>query len=401
MDQPNHAAPQPQGDRSAPRPRQSAQRRRRRRGRSRMVVTLLYVAVVIGVSALLATLGWIAATDVLALNKADRAAIITLPEDIFTTKEVTGEEKNKATGKVEKVTYTVQVADMGYVTNLLKEKGMIEFPFLFQLYAGFSDAGEKVSPGTYELNTDMDYRAIVTNLGPKSSSRSTVTVTIPEGFTVEQVFQRLEENGVSTVEKLNDMAASHDYAFSFLADIPLGDPRRLEGFLFPDTYSFYMGEDPLTVINKMLVNFDRRYTEAMREQTAEMGYSVQDILKVASMIEKETDGTDRSRIAGVIYNRLKNTSAETAGMLGIDATLVYGLGRTITQADYTANTPYNTYTIPGLPPTPIANPGMDSILAALNPESHDYYYYVLGNDKLHHFFRTHQGQLEFIAEQAG
>ena len=256
-----------------------------------------------------------------------------------------------------------------------------------------------MTPGTYQLDTDMDYRAIVTNLGSNSASRQQVTVTIPEGFTVAQIFQRLEDEGVSTVEKLNEMAATHDYAFSFLQEIPLGEPTRLEGYLFPDTYDFYMGEDPLTVINKMLVNFDRRFTDEMRAEAQANGYSVRDIVIIASMIERETDGSDRATISSVIYNRWQNTGAETAGYLGVDATLVYALGRTITQDDYTADTPYNTYTNQGLPPGPISNPGMASINAAMEPESTNYYYYALGNDGTHSFFRTLSEQQNFIAQQ--
>ncbi len=345
--------------------------RKKKRRRGRAGGTLLYVAFIIGVSALLATVGWIAANDVLALNKADHSAIITITD---------GET-------------------FGQVVDDLKENGIIEFKLVFNLYASFSHAADKVAPGTYELNTDMDYRAIVTNLGTKSASRLTVKVTIPEGFTVEQIFQRLEEEGVSTVAKLSDMAANHDYAFSFLQDIPLGKANRLEGFLFPDTYEFYLGEDPKTVLNKMLVNFDRKFTDQMRQKAADNGYSVFDIVTIASMIEKETDGTDQTTISSVIYNRLTNPGAETVGLLQVDATLVYALGRTITQADYTADTPYNTYTNQGLPPGPISNPGMSAINAAMNPESTGYYYYVLGNDGVHHFFKTHQGQLDFIAQQ--
>ena len=124
------------------------------------------------------------------------------------------------------------------------------------------------------------------------------------------------------------------------------------------------------------------------------------MVTIASLIEKETDGTDQTRIASVIYNRLERPTQETVGMLQIDASLVYALGRPITQADYTADTPYNTYTNPGLPPGPIASPGMVALNSALNPAKENHYYYVLGSDGKHHFFRTHQGQLDFIAQQA-
>ncbi len=383
------------GRREQPRERtQREQRPRKKRKKGfNLMGTLLYVAFVIGVSTLLAAVGWVAANDLLALNKAEHSAIITLPDDIFTSREVTVETEDGTE------TETELVVDMDYVIDTLKENGIIEYGLLFRLYSIFSDAQVKMTPGTYQLDTDMDYRAIVTNLGSNSASRQQVTVTIPEGFTVAQIFQRLEDEGVSTVEKLNEMAATHDYAFSFLQEIPLGEPTRLEGYLFPDTYDFYMGEDPLTVINKMLVNFDRRFTDEMRAEAQANGYSVRDIVIIASMIERETDGSDRATISSVIYNRWQNTSAETAGYLGVDATLVYALGRTITQDDYTADTPYNTYTNQGLPPGPISNPGMASINAAMEPESTNYYYYALGNDGTHSFFRTLSEQQNFIAQQ--
>ncbi len=383
------------GRREQPRERtQREQRPRKKRKKGfNLMGTLLYVAFVIGVSTLLAAVGWVAANDLLALNKAEHSAIITLPDDIFTSREVTVETEDGTE------TETELVVDLDYVIDTLKENGIIEYGLLFRLYSIFSDAQVKMTPGTYQLDTDMDYRAIVTNLGSNSASRQQVTVTIPEGFTVAQIFQRLEDEGVSTVEKLNEMAATHDYAFSFLQEIPLGEPTRLEGYLFPDTYDFYMGEDPLTVINKMLVNFDRRFTDEMRAEAQANGYSVRDIVIIASMIERETDGSDRATISSVIYNRWQNTSAETAGYLGVDATLVYALGRTITQDDYTADTPYNTYTNQGLPPGPISNPGMASINAAMEPESTNYYYYALGNDGTHSFFRTLSEQQNFIAQQ--
>ena len=383
------------GRREQPRERtQREQRPRKKRKKGfNLMGTLLYVAFVIGVSTLLAAVGWVAANDLLALNKAEHSAIITLPDDIFTSREVTVETEDGTE------TETELVVDLDYVIDTLKENGIIEYGLLFRLYSIFSDAQVKMTPGTYQLDTDMDYRAIVTNLGSNSASRQQVTVTIPEGFTVAQIFQRLEDEGVSTVEKLNEMAATHDYAFSFLQEIPLGEPTRLEGYLFPDTYDFYMGEDPLTVINKMLVNFDRRFTDEMRAEAEANGYSVRDIVIIASMIERETDGSDRATISSVIYNRWQNTGAETAGYLGVDATLVYALGRTITQDDYTADTPYNTYTNQGLPPGPISNPGMASINAAMEPESTNYYYYALGNDGTHSFFRTLSEQQNFIAQQ--
>ena len=289
--------------------------------------------------------------------------------------------------------------DFGSVVDQLKTNNIIEHTVLFRLFAAVTGGDDEIAQGTYVVDSDMDYRALLNSLSSSSSNRKEVEVTITEGMTVQQIFQLLEEEGVSTVDKLNDMAANHDYAFSFLQDIPLGDPNRLEGYLFPDTYDFYMGEDARYVINKMLVNFDSRVNDDIRAQIEETGYSIREILTIASMIEKETDGTDRANIASVIYNRLNNTSGGTNGYLQIDATIQYVLpeGEIVSEEDYqTVQSPYNTYLNRGLPPGPIANPGMESIMAALNPNSTNYYYYALGDDGVHHFFSSYSEHQAFL-----
>ena len=358
----------------------------------------------VAASAILAGLGWSWASDVLALNKEPHSAVITLPESVFSSKEITGEVKNND-GEFE-TTRTIMVPDMDYITDLLADSGLIEHKALFRLFCWFTgvEKKEKIVAGSYELTTDMDYNALINSMSSRSGSRTTTSVTIPEGYTIDQIFALLDEQGVATTAALERVAASYDFKYSFLQGVvPLGDYHRLEGYLFPDTYQFYLGggEDAVVqVLNKMILRFDQQFPDALRQQCADMGYSIHDIVTIASLIEKETDGTDQTRIASVIYNRLERPNQETVGMLQIDATLVYALGRPITQADYTADTSYNTYTNPGLPPGPSASPGMVSLNSALNPLKEDNYYYVLGNDGKHHFFRTHQGQLDFIAQQA-
>ena len=350
----------------------STRRRRRRRRRNPLLTFIIYIVLVIGFSACLASVGWVLANDVLALNKAEESAIVTVDEDT-TIKELS-------------------------VT--LKEEGIIEYPFLFRLFCAMTGASDEITPGNYTLTTDMDYRALVTNLSASSATKVKITVTIPEGYTVDQIFELLESKGVADVDELQETAANHDYNFSFLQDIPLGDYKRLEGYLFPDTYEFYAHQDPLYVINKMLVNFDARVTDDMRQQIADSGYTIHQIVTIASMIEKETDGSDRANISSVIYNRLNNPSKGTNGYLQIDATLVYiNGGNTPTEADKTIDSPYNTYLYPGLPAGPISNPGLASIKAAMEPANTSYYYYALGDDNVHHFFKTYNEQVNFINSQ--
>lgn len=379
--------------------RNPPKRRRRRRRRMSLVGALLYVAFVIGVSTMLATFGWTLANDVLALNKVEHSAEIILPADIFTSKKVEVETEDKD-GNVSTTTKIVKEGDVDYVAAKLKESGIIEHEWLFKLFAAVTNSDEKIRAGTYTLDTSMDYRALVTNLGSSSVSRATVSVTFVEGSTVDQIFALMEEKGVSTVEELENMAATHDYAFSFLQEIPLGDHRRLEGYLFPDTYEFYLNEDPKTAINKLLVNFDARFTDEMRAQVAQTEYSIRDILTIASMIEKETDGHDEKKIASVIYNRLERPTAETAGFLNIDAAILYATGGT--EVDTNANTPYNTYNNPGLPPSPIANPGMAAIHAAMEPETTNYYFYVLNPEtNRHEYSSNYNDHVNLVNKYAG
>lgn len=351
----------------------SAHRKSRRRSPGAAIsFAMLYVVAVIGVSVLLACVGWIAANDVLALNKPEKEVTITVDkEDSF-----------------------------GDVAKRLEKEGLIEYRGLFQFFASITGGKDKVAPGTYTLNTDMDYRALLSGMSMNSATKAEVSVTIPEGYSAAQIFQLLEDNGVSTVEELNQVAGEHAYAFSFLDGIPLGEVSRLEGFLYPDTYKFNTPHSALYAINKMLVNFDEKFTDEMRRQVEESGYSVREILTIASLIEKETDGSDRGKIASVIYNRLDNPSAGTVGYLQIDATLAYiNGGKVPTEADKSIDSPYNTYLYKGLPPAPIANPGLEAIQAALSPDKTDYFYYALGDDNVHHFFKTYDEQQKFTSSQ--
>ena len=366
-------AGQPERRRRASSRPQSA-RSGRKKGGFTASFALLYVVFVIGISALLACVGWIAANDVLALNKEPNTVTVTISKD----------------------------DSFSDVTDMLKENGLIEYKALFNLFATFTGGKDDVVAGTFTLNTDMDYRALLNGMSANSATKATIRVTIPEGYTLDQIFALLEERGVASVEELQDMAANHDYAFSFLQDLPLGDYHRLEGYLYPDTYEFTTPERPLYVINKMLVQFDAKLTDEMRQEIWDSGRSIHEIVIVASMIEKETDGSDRADIASVIYNRLNNpnSSAGTNGYLQIDATLAYiNGGKVPTDADRSIDSPYNTYLYQGLPAGPIANPGLESIQAAMAPADTSYYYYALGDDNTHHFFRTYNEMLNFMASQ--
>ena len=371
--------------------------RKRRRGINPLLGIVIWCAFVFSASYLLAGFGWLLANDLCAFDKPEKEAVIELPAQWFNlTKEIENSD-----GSVTEIT----VCDMEKVTDKLKEEGLIEYEWFFRLFAWFYKGDEKVRQGTYTLDSSMDYMALIRSMRGTSSPGSAVTVdvSIPEGYNVRQIIALLVENGVATEEALLDAAANHVFeGYAFVDNENLGDITRLEGFLYPDTYNFYVGGSATTALETLLKTFNKKiYSNEefapLFDEAAERGYDLREIVTIASLIEKETDGTDRSKISSVIHNRLEN-AAETAYFLQIDASLVYAAGREITKDDYAnLDSPYNLYLYAGLPPTPIANPGYAAIYAALNPADTDYYFYVLGPDGHHIFNETLQGHQNTIA----
>lgn len=331
----------------------------------------LYYLVILIISAILAGVGWLLCNDLLALNKQPASAEIVVSE----------EDK------------------LGSIANDLKKAGLIEYKTLFLLYGAASDT--EIVPGVYKLSTNMDYNALLSAMSPRSGVRATVNVTIPEGYNMQQTFELLASKNVNTVSELMDAAANYDFDYDFLEGKEMGDAARLEGYLFPDTYQFYCGGEPSDVIKKFLQNFDKKLDDSLMEAVRNSPYTLDEIITIASLIEEERDGNDEAKISSVIRNRLK-TSGETAGFLQIDAALIYALGEhttSLTEADKAVDSPYNLYKYKGLPPTAISNPGMTSIRAALYPDNTSYYFYALGDDGVHHFFRTYREHVNFINSQ--
>ena len=342
----------------------------RREKRTGCLGGILYGIFIICICLLLASLLWLAATDVLALGKPDEKVQITVPQE-----------------------YTI-----GSISDMLYDSGLIKYKFLFKLYADFSDAEKKITAGTYELNMNYDYRALVYGMSTHGGKRVEVKVTIPEGFTLKQIINLLEVNGVCTSEELWDTATNYDFEYDFLSASTLGDKRRLEGYLFPDTYKFYMGDKPSRVFTKMLNNFKDKFKVDYIERAKTLGYSVREIVIIASMIEKEAGSIEEgATIASVIYNRLNSNSLP---YLQIDATIYYAIADTGEPFSTDVDSPFNTYQVKGLPAGPIANPGISSIKAALYPETTKYYYYALNKNDTHDFFKDHDSFSAFIKSDA-
>lgn len=361
----------------------------------RTVILLIYLLIVTLASYVLATLGWHWANDLLALNKEEITATVTLEDSWFTEKESTDADGNVT---------TTSTADMDQVADVLQDNGFIEYKWLFKLFAKMTHKDTRLVAGTYELSTTMDYSALLRNMGAKSSSRATVKVRVVEGSTVEEIIQLLVEQGVADQASLEEAAANYDYQYDFLDSSTLGQANRLEGFLFPDTYEFYVNSDAATALGRMLSNFDSKLTEELRNEISTTDYTVREIITIASIIEKETDGVDQENIASVIYNRLNNTSGGTNGYLQMDSTIQYILDERkekLSNEDTAIESPYNTYLNKGLPAGPISCPGMEAIEAAVYPASTDYYYFVLGDDGDTHFFESYDAFVSFRDAQTG
>ena len=347
-----------------------------RRRRTGLMGGLMYALFVLSISIILGSVAWIIADDVLGLTKPEMLAVIEIPED-FTLEEV---------------------------ADALVIEGLVNHRALFLWFGRMFDAEERIQPGLYQVET-MDFRALIGSLNQGVGARFEYRVLIPEGRTVQQTFETLEENNIATVRGLNQAMMEEDFTtFEFLRGVDMTRDNWLEGFLFPDTYTFYLHQDPAQVIRTMLRNFRIRMQQNDNEVfdlLEESEYSLQEILTIASMIEREAANVEEMpRIASVIYNRLNNPEGETAGFLQIDATILYGLDehREILRVEDIQNPhPWNTYVHRGLPPTPIANPGLASILAALQPEDTNFLFYALHTDGTHRFFPNYAQHSAFVA----
>ena len=343
--------------------RKSAEKKEKKPRKKLRLGWLWYILGVIVSSCLLAGVAWLMVNDVCALNK---------PE--LTT------------------TVVVEKGDsVGTVADKLKDAGLIDSKLLFRIFGIIFDAEETISPGTYELDSEMDFRCLIQSMQTSLSivPPNVVTVTIPEGCTVQETIALLAENGVCSAEELTEAAKNHVFTqFDFIDNENLGEITRLEGYLAPDTYEFFEDEAAERALGRLIENFDYWMDVNVRNDIIKSGYTLEEIVIIASLIEKETDGTDREKISSVIHNRL-STAGETAYFLQIDAALVYAAGREITQTDYeNLDSPYNLYQHQGLPPTAIANPGRAALMAAVYPADTDFFFYALGSDGLHIYSRT-------------
>ena len=356
-------------------------------GLPHILATVIWLMLILAIGVSLGRAIWVCAADVLAFGREEKIVNISVTTD----------------------------DTMETIADKLHKAGLVNYPELFLLYADLTDAQEKITTGSFTLNTVYDYHALVNQMSPRSGNRVVIEdVLIPEGYSCAQIFALLEQKGICKAADLEEWAANGELDdYWFLEGVERGSKYCLEGFLVPDTYDFYENSTPKLALEKMLDGFDYRFSEelygklpALNERLSDMmrkngkdesyiaehQLDLRKLITVASLIEEETASSKESyKIASVIYNRLYNWGSNPP-FLNIDAAIFYALGEhksALTSEDLQVDSPYNTYRYQGLVPGPISNPGLSSIEAALDPEDTAYYYYVLNPEAgVHDFSKT-------------
>ena len=357
-------------------------RNRQKSRKNRWLYRSIWLAMVVLVSVGIAQYAISGATDMLAIKRKENPSTVV----ISLSKDATTDE----------------------ITDILLENGLIANWDFFQLYSRITKADDHYGYGDFELSTDLDYEALINKLQISNNRAETVEVMFPEGSTVREIAQMLENKGVCTTEELFQAVNqfSEFEGYEWIGKIKNASERYylLEGYLFPDTYQFYKSEDPTVVLGKMLNNGQKKITEEIQEQAEDMGMTIDEVMTLASMIQAEAaDVNDMYMISSVFHNRLEAGSASAVAYLGSDPTVWYPYAnRAEVPADQvdTFESRYNTYKIKGLPPGPICNPGEDAIQAALNPKDTNYLYFCHAKDGTA-YYATNASQHEANLKKAG
>jgi len=291
------------------------------------------------------------------------------------------------------------------IANLLEEKGVIDNADRFRLRAKLMGAENDFKYGTYSFIVGMSDETIIGIL-ESGTKQEGVKITIPEGWTLEQIGDYLQKEEICLKEDFLKACNATTYDFDYYTDDMLSgtSERRnlLEGYLFPNTYEIVPEEGAEGVVRRLLREFERKYSDSMRERTKELGLTVDQVMTMASVIEKEAQlAEDRSKVAAVLYNRMEQKMPWQ-----LNSTVLYALGiesegeDALTYDDLEIDSGYNTYKYDGYPTGPICCPGMASIEAVLYPEDIDAIYFILNNDGSgsHLFTADYE---EFLAVKGG
>lgn len=304
--------------------------------------------------------------------------------------------------KANQVTIEVpEGANLASVTKQLKKEGVITQSFNFKVYATLKELDKEISAGTFVLDAKMSYDELIYALRAGDEREDIVALTFPEGYSVHDIGALLEENGVCTEEKFINALNTEDFGYEFEQKIPKDENRyiKLEGYIFPDTYYFFKGEHPNSVARKFLAAFNKRVTADYYERMNELGMSLDEVITLASIVQKEASNPDyMSDVAAVFYNRLD--APDVFPKLESDVTIDYvenNIKPYLENSNQDMYDAYNTYACSGLPVGPVCNPGLDAIKAVLYPSSHDYYFFISDKDGKYYYAETvseHEANIE-------
>ena len=297
--------------------------------------------------------------------------------------------------KGEAVTISVEKgASARSIAAQLDDEGIVRSKSLFLLYVKMNGGGSGIQAGKHEFQKGMKYSECLKELTSSADFDDSVTITVPEGYEAHQIADLLEKKGICDSTAFMDAAKNHTFDYPFLTDLPDRE-MPLEGYLFPDTYEFCPNTDPDVCIRTMLGQFEKKlYTKENQKRAEDMGYTFDEIVTMASIVEREAAGDiDRAKVASVFYNRMDSDY----NYLESCATVQYILGErktVLTYEDTKINSPYNTYINRGLPIGPIASPGELAFEAALYPADTEYKYFVVGKNGEHVFSKTYEEHLK-------
>lgn len=279
------------------------------------------------------------------------------------------------------------------IGNLLYEQGLIKNVLAFRIVSKIHGLDSKLKAGDYSFTKDMSVMQIVDKLARGETAQKQIT--IPEGYTVDQIALLIKEKQLGDPDKFKKLAKNFIPYSYMTANSSTVYP--VEGYIFPDTYEIGSGASEEDILTMMVTEFDKRFSQEMRERAEQIGLSNREVIILASLVEKEARiDSDRPIIAGVFLNRLKHNMP-----LQSCATIQYILGYPkpeLSIQDTEIDSVYNTYQHSGLPPGPIANPGLASINAVLYSTDTDYLYFVADKQGHHHFSKTYEEHLTAIEQ---
>lgn len=333
---------------------ETARKRKKRRKKGRgLSCSLLALTMIFGVSILLSVGILATAMELFGINKSMVEKPVTIPSGATTTE----------------------------IAELLQEEGIIRVPKLFIIMSRLNEADASYIAGEHIVYPAMGYEAIIEELCDDAiNKRQTVNVTFPEGMNLYDAAQLLEENEVCDADDFIFYFNAGGYGFEFESMVPQTSELkfyRMEGYLFPDTYQFYVDEDPEIVVQKIYENFERKLTDADIARMEELGMTLDELVTLASIVQAEAPvSSSMKMVASVFHNRLNNSSLFP--LLQSDPTRVYAedvIEPNLEIANQLMCDAYNTYVGQGLPPGAINNPGKDAIDAVLYPAESDYYFF--------------------------